>query len=55
MPHDPRRRPDTSALPFGFAPQVLPALQVAEWLTGQVDGRRHRRQSGDDGTGAEER
>jgi len=29
-------------LPFGFAPQVLPALQVAEWLTGGLSGRRHK-------------
>jgi len=38
-PH--HRRDDAVHLPFGFAPQVLPALQVAEWLTG---GRsvRHR-------------
>jgi len=40
MERDPRRwaRP---VLPFGFAPQILPALQVAEWLTGH--SQRHRR------------
>jgi hypothetical protein len=37
-----RRREDASYLPFGFAPQVLPALQVAEWLTGRFNGRRHK-------------
>jgi hypothetical protein len=36
------RRNDAPSLPFGFAPQVLPALQVAEWLTGGLSGRRHK-------------
>jgi len=37
-----RRRQETAILPFGFAPQVLPALQVAEWLTGRAQGKRYR-------------
>jgi hypothetical protein len=34
-------------LPFGFAPQVLPALQVAEWLTGRRDVRHRWSEDGD--------
>lgn len=43
MDHNTRRRRDAApTLPFGFAPQVLPALQVAEWLTGRIDSRRYK-------------
>ncbi len=40
MERNPRYRAQP-ILPFGFAPQVLPALQVAEWLTGAMS-RRHK-------------
>ena len=39
MERNPRYRAQP-VMPFGFAPQVLPALQVAEWLTGRLQGRR---------------
>lgn len=41
------RRSDPVHLTLGFAPQVLPALQVAEWLTGGFCGTRHRVRPGE--------
>jgi hypothetical protein len=36
------RRSESDLRSFWFAPQVLPALQVAEWLTDRFGGKRHR-------------
>jgi len=48
MAHDHRhRRSDPVHLTLGFAPQVLPALEVAEWLTGGFCGKRHRVRPGE--------
>lgn len=41
MERNPRHRA-RPVLPFGLAPQVLPALQVAEWLTDRMQGKRHK-------------
>ena len=40
-----RRRDGAVPLPLGFAPQVLPALQIAECLTVRIDCRRHEGRS----------
>lgn len=46
-PRSGNRRSERVLLSFGFAPQVLPALQLAEWLTGYRNGRRHGMRRGE--------